>query len=252
MQADLEKIGNCVSGPGGLTRPEDCEPGATCILGFGPDTNLMGQLCDPERTTIPDFSRAYCSGWADESVSIAYECIAKSHPSVTIFEVFDDEQDGDMDLRDINAFQEFYQVAPNQVQCDAILVALECCVPESVVRDIGRCLSGPVVHEFVGRPPRIISTPPPCNEDIRCTLGFSAPVELGDYLYRMCAAGLPIDPNASIGYCSSWEVAETQVVFECPANKAAGVTFFVVSDSDGDDDVDLFDFAAFQRGFDLP
>jgi hypothetical protein len=66
------------------------------------------------------------------------------------------------------------------------------------------------------------------------------------------SSGQPIDPNASVGYCSSWEVAETPVVFECPANKAAGVTFFVVSDSDGDDDVDLFDFAAFQRDFDLP
>jgi hypothetical protein len=109
-----------------------------------------------------------------------------------------------------------------------------------------------VVHQFVGRPPRVISTPPPCNEDIRCTLGFSAPVELGDYQYRMCAAGLPIDPDASIGYCSSWQAAETPVVFACPANKAAGATFFVVSDSDGDDDVDLFDFAAFQRDFDLP
>jgi hypothetical protein len=35
----------------------------------------------------------------------------------------------------------------------------------------------------------------------------------------------------------------------CPARNIPGSTFFIVSDADGDADVDLADFAVFQREF---
>jgi len=241
-QADLEKVGNCISGPGDPSRPPACAVGATCVLGFGANVETMGGLCDPDRPTIPDLSRGYCSSWADEEATIEHECVALPSTGISLFEVFDDDQDGDFDLLDLAMFFEAYNSVPKQIQSDARLVSLECCVPESVIRDIGVCLFGPGGGTI----------PAACTHDMHCTVGFSLPVEVGDYLYRLCASGLSVTPDLSDGICTFWQDPATPSAFECPVSKRAGLSLFVVSDADDDGDVDLRDFSVFQRESEFP
>jgi len=202
----------------------------------------MSLICDFGRTTIPDFSRGYCSGWADENATITFECVARSGAGITLFEIFDDEQDGDLDAIDFAWFQQTYESIPKQVQSNAKVVSVECCIPESVIRDIGECLSGPSQSAI----------PSACIHDTRCVVGFSEPVEIGDYLFKLCAAGLAVTPDLSNGLCTSWQDPATPSAFECVALRTPGLSLFVVSDDDGDGDVDLRDFSVFQRDFGLP
>ncbi len=242
VQADLEKIGDCVSGPGDTDRPSSCAAGSTCVLGFGSDTGTMERLCDPARIVTAEPLRGYCDGWTDENAPILHECVARSGLGITLFEGVDDDQDGDLDLQDLTRFSEAYTATPKRIQSDARLVSVECCVPESVIRDIGSCLSGPGIDAHNA----------PCKHSLRCVAGFSEPIELGDYLYGNCAAGLAVTPDLTSGFCTRSYDPATPPVFECVAMTIPGNSLFVVSDDDGDGDVDFFDFAVFQRNFELP
>ena len=258
QQADLDRIGDCVSGDGNLMQPLTCPAGATCVLGFGGKVQLMPALCDPEDPDIPDPSRAYLSSWTDPTTPVWQECVAKPQASVSLFSVFDDEvraavntrprraaaqvSDGDLDLADLAVFLQVYDVTPKLVQSDAVLAYAECCVHESVIRNIGQCLSGP----------RVTTAPFPCDGVATCVAGFSEPVEIGDYQHKLCASGEPVLPGPSDAVCVSWQAEGVPAAHLCPARNIPGSTFFIVSDADGDADVDLADFAVFQREFAAP
>jgi len=238
-QPDLDRIGECVSGPGGTTRPASCPPAATCVLGFGDDVVLMASLCDPEQVVPPTPFRAYCSEWADETATVVKECVAKSNASINLFTVYDDDQDGDLDLKDLAVFTQVYDSVPKLEQSDAVVVAVECCVPESIVRRIGECLSGPGG----------MSIPSACTGTATCVVGFSALVEVGDWQYKLCTTG-PVElPDASTSFCVSWQTESMPIAHSCRGSHIAGNYFFVVSDTDGDGDVDLADYAVIQREF---
>ncbi len=257
-QAALQKIGDCVSGPGGTSQPGACPAAATCALGFGEDAQLMGNLCDPQQTEIPAPTRGFCSEWANEDLTTVRQCVGKPQVSVSLFSVFDDEvraavntrprraaaqvSDGDLDLADLAVFLQVYDVTPKLVQSDAVLVYVECCVPEEVIRNIGQCLSGP----------RVTTAPFPCDGVATCVAGFSEPVESGDYQHKLCASGEPVLPGPSDAVCLSWQAEGVPAVHLCPARNIPGSTFFIVSDADSDADVDLADFAVFQREFASP
>lgn len=214
-QADLEQVGNCISGPGNTNHPSPCAAGATCVLGFGSSVEMMERLCAPDQQTVPSQSRGHCDSWVDAAAKVEHECVARPTTGVTLFESFDDEQDGDFDLRDLAVFAGAYNAVPKQVQSDARLVSLKCCVPEDVIRDIGVCLSGPGGETI----------PAACTHDMHCVAGFSEPLEAGDYLYRICASPSSVTPDSPNGLCSSWEDPEVQSAFECPVSKRAGDLF---------------------------
>ncbi len=238
-QPDLERIGECISGPGDTSQPTSCPPAATCVLGFGDNAGLMESLCDPAQVIPPIPFRAYCSEWVDETSTIVNQCVAKSNASINLFAVYDDDQDGDLDLQDLAVFDQVYDSVPKLVQSDAVLVAVECCVPDSVIRSIGDCLSGPGGTTIPGA----------CDGTATCVVGFSELVELGDWQYKLCANGPAALPDPSTSFCDSWQMEGIQIIHSCRGSRTAGNSFFVVSDSDGDDDVDLADFSVFQREF---
>ncbi|MFH1107840.1 MAG: hypothetical protein V1790_01390 [Planctomycetota bacterium] len=254
-QADLQKIGDCVSGPGGTSQPGTCPAAATCVLGFGEDAQLMGNLCDPQQTEISAPTRGFCSEWANEDLTTVRQCVGKRQASVSLFSVFDDEvraavntrprraaaqvSDGDLDLADLAVFHQVYDVTPKLVQSDAVLVYVECCVPEEVIRNIGQCLSGP----------RVTTAPFLCDGVATCVAGFSEPVEVGDYQHKLCASGEPVLPGPCEAVRVWWQAEGISPAHFCRASNIVGNTFFIVSDADGDADVDLADFAVFQREF---
>lgn len=238
-QADLERIGECISGSGDTSQLTSCPPAATCVLGFGNNTGLMGSLCDSEQVIPPSPFRAYCSEWADESSTVTHECVAKPNASINLFAVYDDDQDGDLDLQDLAVFDQVYDSVPKLEQSDAVLVAVECCVPDSVVRAIGDCLSGPGG----------MTIPSACDGTATCVVGFSALVELGDWQNKLCASGPAVLPDPSMSLCHSWQTEGIPLAHSCRGSHIAGNSFFVVSDGDGDGDVDLADFSVFQREF---
>jgi len=241
-QADLERIGECISGPGNTSQPTSCLPAATCVLGFGDNAGLMESLCDPEQVLSPTPFRAYCSEWVDETATVVKQCVAKSNASINLFTVYDDDLDGDLDLQDLAVFDQVYDSVPKVEQSDAVLLSVECCVAESVVRAIGECLSGPGGTTI----------PSACDRTTTCVVGFSALVELGDWQYRLCTTGLPELPDPLTSYCVSWQMEGIPITHFCRGSRIAGNSFFVVSDSDGDGDVDLADFSVFQIEFGLP
>jgi len=238
-QPDLGRIGECISGPDDTSLPSSCPPAAICVLAFGNNTEVMESLCDPTQPVQPIPVRGYCSQWVDENFVVVHECTAKLNASINLFAVFDDEQDGDLDLWDLAVFNQDYDSVPKLEQSDAVVVYVECCVPEGVVRNIGACLSGPGGTTI----------PTACDAAANCVVGFSALVEVGDWLNKLCASGPRVPPDPSTSYCFSWQSEEIPIVHLCPGSHISGLAMFVVSDSDGDGDVDLCDFAVFQREF---
>lgn len=256
-QADLERIGECLSGPGDTSQPSACPPAATCVLGFGDNTKLMAGLCDSEQAVLPNWYRGYCSSWADETVNVVQECVSKPQGGVNLFTVFDDEGDGDLDLRDLAVFGQVYDSTPKLEQSDAVLVYVECCVPESVIRAIGKCLTGPgPSYHCTGAPGGQTCSgnpiPGACDATATCVVGFSSVVEVGDYLNKLCKSGPAILPDPATSYCDSWRLEGIPIGYSCPGSRIAGNTFFVVIDSDGDGDVDLADFSVIQLEFGAP
>jgi len=238
----LALIGDCVSGEGALMQPDTCPPSATCILGFGENTQLMAALCDPETNEIPPIpTRAYCSSWLHAATPVVHECVAKPEVMATLFTVYDDDGDGDLDESDVAVFEKVRETVPKLVQSEAVLTYVECCVAEEVIRNIGVCLSGPGVT----------TTPLPCDGAAPCVAGFSAPVETGDYLHELCGEPAVL-PKPGESYCLAWQADDVPTAFLCLASNYPGNNYFIVSDTDGDADVDLSDFAVFQQEWGVP
>lgn len=227
-QSHLDAMPKCVSGDGNTTRPSTCRAGATCVLGFGENAQLAQRLCDPRNPEVPHPTRAHCSTWSLEALPVVVECVANPTLGVDLFSVFDDDGDGDLDESDVAEFEEFRGVVPKLVQSEAILTLVECCVPSAIFR-----LSGP----------DITATPFAAT----CLAGFSKPVELGDYLYELCGSPPTDVPSPSESFCVSWQIDTMPPGFYCAAADFVQQAIFVVADTDDDSDVDLFDFAAFQR-----
>ncbi len=239
---DMVSIGACMSGPSETQTPPTCEPTGTCVLSFGANTDLMDVVCDPDQPDLPNESRAFCTAWRYEGVPVTQQCVVSENVGIDLLSMYDLDYDGDMDLRDLATFQRVYQSMPKQVQGDARLVYAECCFPEVGLRNIGQCLSGPGVPY----------SPRGCESKATCALGFSAAVEVGDLMYTLCRPG-PATLDRSGSFCLSWRAEENvPIAHHCDAAYAHGVTSFVVFDEDGDGDLDLADFAAFQREFALP
>lgn len=234
-QGDFENITDCVGGTNVLVRPALCRPAATCVLGFGPDASFMDGLCAPLQG-IPIFDRGFCSSWSDDSIPVVQQCVAIPNADITMFEVYDDDQDGDLDVADLAMFKQVYAGVPKLTQSDAAVVAVDCCIHDAVLPQIGECLSGPGVT----------TQPPGCALRPACVTGFSAPLETGDWLYRVCAL-TPVPPASDTSHCVSWQSSGEPVVFECPTVPTLAPSFFVLADTDADVDVDLRDFAVMQR-----
>ena len=210
-------------------------------MGFGADLTLETLLCAPDQPEIVDPPRAYCSAWADESTAVVYSCIADETFGVDLFSIWDQDADGDLDLRDLAAFLQVYESVPAQVQSEGRLVYSECCFSLVGLLEIGDCLSGPGVQDV----------PAACEAFPTCIIGFSEPVRPGDYMYRLCDAVVTEPPDQTGALCTSWSDDDVPVAQLCEARFVFGVTFFNVFDDDGDEDLDLVDFAAFQRQFEV-
>jgi len=155
---------------------------------------------------------------------------------VTLFELFDIEQDGDLDIADLSPYVSTYDFVPKLVQSDAELISAECCIPDAVLSEIGECLSGPDASD----------QPATCEIEPLCTAGFSAPLEPGDWLYKVCSQSPP-GPSPQAAYCTSWNTSDEPAGFECVAAHLRGHSLFELIDVDGDVDVDLADYAVLQR-----
>lgn len=153
---------------------------------------------------------------------------------IDLFSVFDDDQDGDLDLIDVAVFMNTYDPAPKRVQSDARPVAAACCFTLNNQRSAGECLSGPDVLHSVES----------CDNQGICSIGFSALIEPGDYLYKMCAPAPSIPKDNSSAACAFWSHVPEPIAFSCVASYDPGITPFVTFDADGDGDFDLSDLAA--------
>jgi hypothetical protein len=150
--------------------------------------------------------------------------------------VFDSDDDGDLDLRDLALFQQFPPLIHSIARPQAAVVQNECCLGESGLRNLGNCMSGPGQTDV----------PHTCQSAVECEVGFDQPVEGGDYAYQLCDVDGTIMPDAS-AMCVSWSAAQMPLVDACPASHVPGITAFITFDADGDGDFDLTDYADFQR-----
>lgn len=149
--------------------------------------------------------------------------------------------DGDLDLVDFAVFQNTYPLIPNAEQPTANPFAVECCVDEAGLRQLGGCLSGPSA-----------TLPPPgCDSHLNCVVAFSEPVGPGDYLYQLCRDGEPILPENS-KRCFAVQDADFKPAFLCQAAPLSGVTTSAAFDADRDGDLDLADFARYQNSLAIP
>jgi hypothetical protein len=240
QESNLASIEDCVSGHGNLTQPSTCPPGAACVLGFGENTQLMAALCDLDAAVTATPDQASCSTWVYDAMPVAQECVAKSHLVATLFSVYDDDGDGDLDATDVALFEKVFPIVPNVVQSEAALTYMQCCLPEAVILSVGQCLSGPGVTAI----------PPACDGMATCIAGFSEAVEPGDYQYVLCGEPVVL-PKPKDSYCLAWQAEDVATSFLCPAADIAGHAYFIVADTHGDVDVDLRDFAAIQREWEI-
>ncbi|MBI3834155.1 MAG: hypothetical protein HY287_07490 [Planctomycetes bacterium] len=241
VESDLAKFSQCATDPVTSTAPDSCSAGATCVLGFGADQSNMQFLCDLEATPV-DPPRAYCTEWHAGAAQPQAFCVAKANASVNLFSTYDEDDDGDLDLADFGVFQDLYEPVPKQIQSDAVVASVECCLPFSGAQRIAECLSGPGECHDLGY----------CDLGSICVVGLSAAVDVGDYMDRICAEGTTELPDPQSAFCISWVDPSIDAAFICQAAFAEGITPFVVMDNDGDGDLDLLDFAAFQNDFGLP
>ena len=204
-ESNLIRIGDCLSGPDNTNVRAVCGSIGTCVLGFSGDTTNMGELCNPRNPDIPDDPRAVCTSWTTESAPATQRCVAAPNTDFSLFDTYDADGDGDLDLRDIAAFQRAYRSVPKEVQSDARLVFVECCTPGA-----GGGSAQQRSYEAAATPCSVAGIPQPI-----CTLGFSGPVEPGDYLYELCRPGPPSEIDEST--CVSWSVESVPVAYVCEA-----------------------------------
>jgi hypothetical protein len=187
-EGNLTRVGECLSGPENDSLPPACGSVVTCVLGFGEDTTIMDVMCDPTYPELLDEPRAVCKSWTATQAQVTEECVALPNTQFNLFEMYDADGDGDLDLRDAAAFQMIYESVPKQVQSEARLVFVECCVPG--VGDDG--------------------TP-------TCILGFDGVIGPGDYLYELCAPGSFPEPYIPGSQCESWSVGYVPAMYLCEA-----------------------------------
>lgn len=205
-KGNLARIGECLSGPGDTTVPLACGSIGTCVLGFGEDTTFMGKMCDSELIDIPDEPRAVCKSWVAPDALVSQECVASTNTDFNLFETFDADLDGDLDLWDIAVFQRNYLSLPKQIQSDARLVFVECCTPAlEDSEEPNETIDGGVAANAT-----TTGTQP------TCTLGFSGIIEPGDYLYRLCQPTAALSREAGDPSCVSWNTG-APVVYFCEA-----------------------------------
>jgi hypothetical protein len=185
-EANLTRIGECLSGPDNTRAPAACGSIGTCVLGFNVDTAVPDRMCDWTQPAIPHEPLAVCKSWVAPESSAAQRCVASPNTDFSPFEMFDADDDGDMDLQDVAGLQQIYQLLPKRIQGDARLVFVECCVGDT-------------------------DSPPVC------TLGFSAPVEPGDYLHELCQPGPVSEPGTGGSNCYSWTAGYVPVAYLCEA-----------------------------------
>jgi len=116
-EATLRSLGLCLSGPYGVEAPPDCDAKAACTLGFSDTIELgdfMYRLCRPESTTTPGPADRFCSSWREEGIPIVQYCEATDAAGVGSWLVFDDDDDGDLDLRDFASIQRIIEPAVGQ------------------------------------------------------------------------------------------------------------------------------------------
>ncbi len=200
-EANLTRVGECLSGPDNTRVPQACGSIGTCVLGFNVDTALPDKMCDWTRPAIPNEPLAVCKSWVAPETSSAQKCVASPNTDFSPFEMFDADTDGDMDLRDMAALQQIYRLLPKQIQGDARLVFVECCVPGTDRLPV-------------------------------CTLGFSGPVEPGDYLYELCRPGPVSEPGTHGSTCYSWTAGYVPVAYLCEAKDVC--EYRCPSESDGE------------------
>lgn len=102
-------IGPCLSGPGIRQKPSGCQSHANCIYGFGPDPksfDLAYGMC-AEDTFFPDQSNSWCNSWRELSIPVVELCAGKSPRGLSAYVIWDQDGDGDLDLRDFAKFQNF-------------------------------------------------------------------------------------------------------------------------------------------------
>lgn len=205
-EGNLIRIGECLSGPEHTDAPPACGSIGTCVLGYGADTTLMPEMCAPGQPDLPDEPRAVCWSWMADNVPITRQCVAAANTNFSQFDIYDADRDGDLDLRDIAVFQQIYKSVPNEVQSDARLVFVECCTPASEQGST----------DGVYLEPHMANDPLAAGSLPFCTLGFSAPVGPGDYLYELCRPG-PAPESKADADCFSWSVKGIPVVQYCEA-----------------------------------
>lgn len=241
VQADLERIGECLTGPEERDEPPQCPTAVQCVLGFGVDSGLTPALCDPDAKDATFPSQASCDGWSS-SGEVITTCLARDAGFASLFDVSDNEGDGDVDLYDLVVFQNGYSVVLKQVQSDAVLASVECCLVGPVAASLSACLSGP----------NQTAIPTSCTAVSRCVFGFSDAIELGDQLYEFCRNEIGEPDGELLTFCSGWSAASVPVAFTCQTSPPVTFGFYVVADVDGDEDVDLADFAFFQTDWAEP
>jgi len=232
---ELQEIGLCVSGPRAFERPSECGETGRCYIAVGGgasgvDSGESGSGGDQAQSAGFLHPRAYCSSSFKEQ---DVQSTLIGGYGIDLFTVFDDDQDGDLDLRDVAVFMETYEPAPKRVQSDARMVAAECCFSIEDQRGVGVCLSGPGVNHPIAS----------CENQGRCVVGFDGVVGPGDLMYKLCSVAPFVDLDPAATECASWSFDGPPVTFTCNASYIAGVTPFSTFDADGDGDFDLGDLA---------
>lgn len=230
---------------------------------IGTDFEPYLPLCESKEIAGPAPERAACTTWKSEGASVAHECVAAAGvPGLNLFHLLDHDDespfdqirpppgpqidadkpgDGDLDLVDFAVFQRSYTLIPNAEQPRANPFAVECCLDESGLRQLGGCIGGPAA-----------TLPPPgCDAHLSCVVAFPEPVGPGDYLYQLCRDGEPILPDLT-KTCFAAQDADFEPAFLCQAAPLSGVTTFAAFDADRDGDLDLTDYARYQYSLAIP
>lgn len=244
-ESDFQGLGECMAGPGISEVPEECLTIGKCIFGFGADNSLMPAICDLSQAVDLPEPRAICTTWNNSDELTIERCIAKQPIGIDLFDWIDQlsDDDGDVDLRDYAIYQAGYQTVPRRVQSEARIVSVDCCYPGASLRAFGNCISGP------GITPNISD----CEFLSACEIGYSSPVEPGDFLFDLLCDLPPVTlPEPVESYCFSWSETNVVPVQTCGSSGGMGIPRTLETDVDNDGDLDLKDFAAFMVAFSLP